>query len=155
MSVATRSPFREIESLRERIDRLFGDLPTESKVPPIDVQEMDDQVVVKATMPGIKPEDIEVTVENGMLKIYGESKEERDETKGTWHLVERSYGSVSRSIMLPAAVTEDAAEAKLEDGVLEVRLPKAAPSAQTRIEVKGVGMGTDVDASAGEEATAV
>jgi HSP20 family protein len=142
MSIAPRSMFRDLETLRDRIDRLFSDvrllpeIPAHGGlVPPVDLQETETEIIVKASMPGIKPDDIHVKVDNNVLTIRGESREEQDETKGTWHVHERRFGSMYRSLTLPSAVTEDQAEAKMQDGVLEIHLPKSDLSRGKEIKI--------------------
>jgi HSP20 family protein len=143
MSIAPRPVFRELETLRDRFERLFSDiapfadLRTEGTLmPSVDVQETEKEIVVKASLPGIRAEDIDVQVDQGMLIIRGESREERDEKEGTWHVHERRVGSIYRSMPLPSPVKEDQAEAKMTDGVLEIRLPKSETPSGKRIEVK-------------------
>lgn len=125
------------------MDRLFTDFGRLSDIrengslaPAIDLQETEDEIVVKATMPGIKSEDIEVKVAQNTLTIRGESREAREETQGTWHTRERRMGSVYRSMTLPSPVSEDRAEATMSDGVLKIRLPKSGDTTGKRIEVK-------------------
>ncbi len=102
---------------------------------PLDVQETDDGVLVKASLPGVKPEDIAVEVRNGVLTIKGESHEHRDETRGRWHVVERRVGSVERSVTLPTPVDESSGDAKYEDGVLTVAFKKSVEKPGKKIEV--------------------
>jgi HSP20 family protein len=135
--------FRDMETLRDRLDHIFSDTDvTREKatngplVPPVDIHETESEIIVKASMPGIKTEDIEVQVDRGVLTIRGESHEKRDESKGMWHVHERRFGSMYRSFTLPVPVKEDEAEATMRDGVLEVHLPKSEPSTGKRITVK-------------------
>jgi HSP20 family protein len=143
MSIATRSMLRELETLRNRIDRMFSDdeLAGEARsegamAPALDVQETDDEIVVKASMPGIKPEDVEVKLDRDVIKIRGTCREERDEEKGTWHVHERRFGTMYRSFTLPAPVDEERAEATMKDGVLEIHLPKSDVTPGKQITVK-------------------
>lgn len=139
MSITSWSPLRELEALRERLDRLVGELTgREGSAPavPLDVQETADSIVVRASMPGFKPDDISVELSQGVLTIRGESREEREEHGGTWHLKERRIGTVYRALTLPAPVKEDQAQATLEHGVLEIRLPKAEEAPQRRVPVQ-------------------
>jgi HSP20 family protein len=145
MSIAPRAMFRELETLRDRIDRLFSDggvLPDIGEagmlVPPIDVQEKDNEILVRATMPGINADDVDIKVDHNMLTIRGESREERDEKDGTWHVHERRFGSMYRRLPLPTPVKEEEAEATMHDGVLEIRLPKADESRSKTIKVTSV-----------------
>jgi HSP20 family protein len=139
MSITSWSPLRELETLRERLDRLVSELTGREGGAlgiPLDIQETADSIIVRASMPGFKPEDIAVEVNQGVLTIRGESREEREEAGGTWHLRERRVGSVYRAETLPAPVKEDQAQATFEHGVLEIRLPKAAPTPQRRIPIQ-------------------
>ena len=102
----------------------------------MDVSETADQVVVKAEVPGIDPKEINITLAGDMLTIKGEKKSEREETKENYHLVERSYGSFSRSLKLPAAVVVDKIEASYQKGVLTISCPKKEEVKPKTIEVK-------------------
>jgi HSP20 family protein len=128
------------------MDRLFEDffgprrwglVPWEGEwAPPLDLAETADQVVVKAEVPGIDAKDINITLSGDLLTIKGEKKSEREETKESYHLVERSYGSFARSVTLPAAVDVDKIEAKYEKGVLTVTCPKKEAVKPKAIEIK-------------------
>jgi len=126
-------PFREITSLRDAMDRLleesfirpgllFGETP--SGMLPVDMYETDDQVVVKATVPGVKPEDIDVTVTGDLLTIKGEFKSEEETKKRNYLRQERRYGSFCRQVGLPAGVDTDKVKATFEHGVLTLEMPK-------------------------------
>jgi len=142
MSITPRSRFLDLETIRERFDRLFSDLTSsagiseERSMLPIDIQETDHEVVVKASVPGVKPEDINVEVHHGMLSIRGESSEHRDEALGKWHVVERRVGSFSRMVTLPSPVDESSADATYEDGVLTVTFQKTLEQVGKKIEIK-------------------
>lgn len=140
MSITTWNPWRELEAVRERFDRLFGELARwrggEELGIPLDVQETDDAIIVRASLPGIRPEDISVELNQGILTIRAETREEREESKGTWHIRERRVGSAYRAITLPAPVREDEAQATYEHGVLEIRIPKAEAAERRRIPVQ-------------------
>jgi HSP20 family protein len=134
---------RELDTLRNRIDRLFSEddldvraRPEGAITPALDVQETDAEILVTVSMPGIKPDDVEVHVDNNVLTVRGSTREERDETQGTWHVHERRFGSVFRSISLPAPVNDEAADASMADGVLTVRLPKTDEPRGKKITVK-------------------
>lgn len=142
MSITTWSPMREIETFRERMDKLFSEMTIMPRtiVEPgflaLDVQETDNDVVIKASLPGFKTEDLNVEISKGALTIRGESKEEREEKNSTYHLQERRYGSVQRAVTLPASVDEDEAKATLENGVLTVTVPKSERTPTRRIDVE-------------------
>jgi HSP20 family protein len=128
-------PFAELELLRSRMDRLFDDAMG-AWTPAIDVQRDDDKLIVRADVPGIKPDEITVEVDEGLLTLSGEH-EETEEEKGTDFVRrERRYGSFRRAIALPRNVDADAITAVTQDGVLEVTVPlpseeQAAPKVIT------------------------
>ena len=106
--------------------------------PRIDVKETDKEILIAAELPGTNEKDISLTLQNGVLTIQGEKKVEYDEEKENYHVMERSYGSFPRSLRLPDTVDEDKVEARFENGVLKVSLPKRAEAlgAQRRIDIK-------------------
>ncbi len=134
-----------MDTIRDRFDRLFSDLTNgagmgeERSAMPLDVHETDDGVIVKASVPGVKPEDLTVEVRNGILTIRGESSEDRDETRGRWHVVERRVGSVERSVTLPVPVDDASGDAKYEDGILSISFKKSVEKPGNKIEVKATG----------------
>ncbi|MDH5695406.1 MAG: Hsp20/alpha crystallin family protein [Dehalococcoidia bacterium] len=130
-------PFRELEEMERRFGEIFGRpflpavwrrLPVEEKgwAPAIEMFEKEDKYVVKAELPGIKEEDIDVSVVGDTLTIKGERKAETEVKEEDYYCCERSYGSLFRSIALPSTVDTKKIEASYDDGVLEVSLPKAA-----------------------------
>ena len=92
--------------------------------PSVDVSETDDEVQVTADLPGLTEKDVEVTLEDGALTIRGEKKEEREEKKRNYHLVERSYGRFERAVALPHGIDPGKVKARFRNGVLHVTLPK-------------------------------
>jgi HSP20 family protein len=141
-----REPLGELSRLRREVDRMWEDFfgprgwglrPWEGEwAPAIDVSETADKVEVKAEVPGIDPKEINITLTGDVLTIKGEKKSEREETKESYHLVERSYGSFSRSLTLPAAVEVDQIDARYEKGVLTVTCPKKEEVKPKAIEIK-------------------
>ena len=136
--------------LRREIDRLFDDVFTGRGTsassgwrPAVDVHEDAKELRFDVELPGIRPEDIEVDVENGVLTIRGEKSEERkeDEKEGRYHIVERSYGSFFRSFQLPQGVDESQIHADVEQGVLRIRIPKTALPQPRRIQIGQTGGG--------------
>ncbi|NPV08577.1 MAG: Hsp20/alpha crystallin family protein [Anaerolineae bacterium] len=131
-------------TLRDAIDRLFE----ESIVRPwasltgmgrgmsVDVYDQDDHIMVEATLPGVKPEDVDIRVEGNMLTIKAEKKQEKDISEDRYTYRERSYGMMQRSLILPSAVKAEGAEAKMENGELKLSLPKAEEARARRIQVK-------------------
>lgn len=142
MSITTRSPRKEIETLQDRFNRMLAEFDTwpwtsaSVTMMPIDLQENDDEIIVKASLPGFQAEDIDVEFRNSMLHLSGETKEEKEEKEGTWHRRERRVGRVERSISLPAAVDPEKVEATMADGVLTVTMPKKESSPGQKITVK-------------------
>lgn len=141
--IIRRDPFRELMSIRNMMDRLFDNAfanwdweqPFYSELP-LDVVENDDEYVVKASLPGMNPDDLEITYSGNTLTIKGEIKSEEENKKGHYHIRERSYGSFARSITLPSSVKADKIEASYEAGVLKLTLPKAEEAKPKRISVK-------------------
>ena len=141
------SLFREIErtfdefSRRSPLAGFAGFGGDGAMMPKIDVSEGKDAIEVMAELPGCSEKDIDITLSEGVLTIRGEKKTERDETdkEKNWHVVERSYGSFSRSIPLPFTPDSAKVEAKFDKGVLRVKLPKPAEIAkkEKKIEIRG------------------
>jgi HSP20 family protein len=118
-------PFAEIARLQDSI--FSRNLPVEAKRefrPSVDIFEDEKTIQVKADLPGIKPEEIKIEVDNGILTLSGERKLEKEDKKDGYHRVERVYGAFTRSFTLPDAVQSDGIEAKYNEGVLTVVLPK-------------------------------
>lgn len=137
--------FRGVNRLRREVDDIFSRFfdtgqPSETSpgafMPAINVKETEDSFEVSAEVPGLKPEEIQVEYNDGVLTLSGEKKEEREEDKGNYHVVERHFGSFSRSVRLPKEVDVEKLQATHKDGVLSVQLPKASKSASKTIEVK-------------------
>jgi HSP20 family protein len=139
-------PFREVSRLHREMDRLWDEFfgpgrkafqPLEAKwSPAVDVSETADKVVIKAEVPGMEAKDIEISLSGDVLTFKGEKKSEREEKKENYHLVERSYGSFTRSLRLPAAVDADKIEAKYKQGVLSITCPKKEEAKPKAIEIK-------------------
>jgi HSP20 family protein len=136
-------PFREMMTLRNWMDHwmdtpmtaLSGWQPANWDLA-LDVAETDEAFQVKASLPGIAPEDLEITYNNNVLTIKGEVKEEKDLEEQRYHLRERRYGSFSRSITLPSLVKAEAIEASYEAGVLTLHLPKTEEAKPKRIPIR-------------------
>jgi HSP20 family protein len=139
-------PFRDLMSLREAMDRLFEESvvrPGEGWVATrgagtlaVDMYETADNVIVKTALPGVSPEDVDVSVVGDVLTIRGECKAEEEVQEGNYLLRERRYGAFSRALRLPNDVVADEATADYKDGVLTLTLPKSAETQPKRIEVK-------------------
>jgi HSP20 family protein len=134
----TTSP---IFGLRREIDRLFEDTFTRggnSWTPAVDIKETDNDLRLDLELPGLRPEDVEITAENGILTIRGEKRTERKEgEENRYHLVERSYGSFMRSFTLPQGVDENQIQASFDNGILSIQIPKAALPQPKKIQISG------------------
>jgi HSP20 family protein len=141
-------PMSDLVSLRDAMDRLFEDsfvtprtwlAPQGMGEPSLDVYETQNEVVVKAALPGIKPEDVDITLTGEMLTITGETKEETEQKDKNYFRRERRYGSFSRSVALPEGLEGDKAEAKFENGVLTLSIQKSEQVKPKKIQVKTNG----------------
>ena len=120
-------PFADLEDVRSRIDRVFGDMANGGERQwnlALDVVDRDDKYVVRADLPGLKPEEVKIEVEDDVLTISAEHEESEEEKKDDYVRRERRYGAFSRSMSLPKGVTADQIEATAKDGVVEVSIPK-------------------------------
>jgi HSP20 family protein len=135
MAMERWQPFSELMSLRQAMDKLFEDSVVrpsrglgalgEVPVPALDVYQTPNEMVVKATLPGLKPEDVTIDITGERLTIKGETKAEQDIKKEDYLYQERRYGAFSRSVILPTGLKTDKCEATMEDGVLTLSIPKA------------------------------
>lgn len=145
-SLVRWEPVRDLVSLREAMDRLVeesfvrpgvGRLPPSDTVSlPLDMYETDDAVVVKSAIPGVKPEDIDISITGDVLTIKGETKVEEELKEENYVRRECRYGAFSRSVSIPVDVVTDKAEAEFVDGVLKLTLPKAEEVKPKTIRVK-------------------
>ena len=136
-------PFRDMLSLRADMDRLFsslfGGFREEREgfwAPIVDIEEDNENITVKAEIPGMKKDDIKVSVKGNMLTITGERKQESETKEKTFHRVERSYGKFSRMITLPSDVEADKVKASYKDGILNITLPKPEAIKPKHIDVE-------------------
>ena len=144
-SLTHRDPFREMLSLRSTMDRLVRNYmvseptiwqrPIERNVA-VDIAEDEDQFIVKASLPGINPDDLNITFTDDTLTISGEFKAEKEEEGTRFHLRERSSGTFSRSIRLPLGVNSDDIEANYDAGVITLQLPKLDEVKPRKIKVQ-------------------
>jgi HSP20 family protein len=119
-------PFTELGELRSRLDRMFDewlDGRERAWTPAIDVVREDGHLVVRADLPGIKPEEVKIEVEDDILTVSGEHEESKEKKDKNYVRRERRYGSFSRSMALPAGIDPKTIEAKTRDGVVEVTIP--------------------------------
>ena len=139
-------PFRELEEIERRFGDIFGQvllpalrrLPLEERgwAPPLEVFEKEDKFVVKAELPGLKEDDIDVAVVGDTLTIKGEKKAETEVKEEDYYCCERSYGSFFRSVALPSHIDAKKIEASYEEGVLEITLPKIPEVKPKKVAVK-------------------
>ena len=136
-------PMREMMTLREAMDRLFDDAFTRPinninnwGAPAIDLYQTDNDVVVKAALPGLKTEDVQISITGDVLTLKGEFKQNNEVKETTYHIKEQRYGSFERSVMLPTDVQSEKAKAEFENGILTVTLPKAEQVKPKTITVK-------------------
>lgn len=140
-AVVRFDPFRDITALRDDMNRLFsrtfGDGPTagSSWSPAIDIFDTADAIVLKAELPGLKAEDIDIQVDDDVLTLTGERRFEDRVEEGRYHRIERAYGRFQRSVTLPPNVKVDEISANVDHGVLEVRVPKADEAKPRKIAV--------------------
>ncbi len=145
MSNLTRwEPVREMMTLREAMDRLFDDAFTRPinlrdggwSAPAVDMYQTDDEVVVRAALPGFKADEVQINVTGDVLTLRGEMKQQEEKKERAWHIREHRWGSFERSIALPTDVRADKAVADFENGVLTITLPKAEEVKPKTISVK-------------------
>lgn len=140
-------PFQELNELQNRLTTLFGRTPLRPGngeeaitladwAPVVDISEDDKEYVVKAELPGLKREEVKVTVEDGVLSISGERKAEKEEKTRKYHRIERSHGSFLRSFTLPEGCDPAQVNAEFKDGVLNVHLAKSPKAQPKAIEIK-------------------
>ena len=125
-TLTRRDPFAELGEMRSRFDRLFGEWLNGHErawTPAIDVVREDDHLVVRADLPGMKPEEVKIEVEDDILTVSGEHRESKEQKEKNYVQQERRYGSFSRSMALPVGVDAKKIKAKTHDGVVEVTIP--------------------------------
>ena len=136
-NIIRRSPFFELNSLQDRMNQLFNQpfggfenfgfeqqLAPENFLPPVDISEDDHNITLQAEIPGVKQEDLNITLENNVLTISGERKFKEEEKKENFHRIERRYGKFTRSFTLPATVDAEKVNATFENGLLNITLAK-------------------------------
>jgi HSP20 family protein len=146
MNIVKWSPFRELEDIQTRLNRVFSDVPVRRPegdglffsdwAPVVDIQETDKEYLIKAELPEVKKEDVKIEVLDGVLTIQGERTKEKEEKGKKFHTVERSYGKFIRQFALPTEVEAVKVQADYKDGVLNVHLPKTVAAKPKTVEVK-------------------
>ncbi len=125
-------PAREMMTLREAMDHLFDDAFTRPltlrdgwSVPAIDMYQTDDEIVVKASLPGFKTEEVQINITGEVLTLKGEARQAEEKKEKAWHMREQRWGTFERAVALPTEVVADKARAEFENGILTITLPKA------------------------------
>ena len=163
MAIVRWEPLREFTTLQNEMNRLFGtvfDTPTPSNggtmrrwMPAMDLMETEDHFVLRADLPGLSEEDVNIEVEDRVLTVSGERRSEHEHENEGYHRIERSYGSFSRSLTLPQGIDPGAVAAEFDRGVLEVRIPKPEERKPHRVEIGGgaiEGEGTETSTTSEE-----
>lgn len=147
MTLLRRSPTREMVNLRDTLDRFFDErfftpmgsslweMDSANGAIPLDIVEEGNDIRVKASMPGVKPQDLHVEVMDDRLHIWGESREDKERKEEDYHLREHHYGRVERMVTLPYSVNSDKAKAEFKDGMLSLTLPKSAETPRKEIKI--------------------
>jgi HSP20 family protein len=146
MAIVRWDPVRELASMHERLNRLFEEFGGRAEdegimrgdfLPPVDIYQTDaHEVVLKAEIPGLKKEDIDLRIEQNTLTITGERRVEKAVEKDHYHRMERTYGTFSRSFSLPSTIDTEKVRAEYKDGVLSVTLPLREESKPKQISVE-------------------
>jgi HSP20 family protein len=149
MTLVRWDAFRELEEMSDRLNRMFSRPAIGTKngngkealtvadwTPTVDISETDGEYLIKAELPEVKKEDVKVTLEDGVLILSGERRQEKEEKHAKYHRMERSYGSFVRSFSLPELVDESKVKAEYKDGVLSLHLPKSEKVKPRAIDVK-------------------
>jgi HSP20 family protein len=145
MAIVRWEPFRDMLASQREFDRLFreafnpavadGELSTRTWAPPVDIYEDGDSLVLKAELPGVNPDDMDIRVENNTLYLKGERKFEKEVKEQNYHRVERSYGTFMRTFSLPNSIDADKVGANYKDGVLVLTMPKKEEAKPKTIKV--------------------
>jgi HSP20 family protein len=156
MTIVRWEPLRELGSLQNEMNRLFNtvfDAPAPGNgstmrrwVPAMDLVETDEHFVLRADLPGLGEDDINIELEDGTLTVSGERKAEHESKNEGYYRVERAFGGFSRSLTLPKGVDPEAVSANFDRGVLEVRIPKPEERKPRRIEISGAGQQQTIEA---------
>ena len=145
MAITRFDPFRDLVRMQERLNHIFGDadrgnddvLSRGDWMPPVDIFENErHEIVLKAELPGISREDIDIRVDNNLLTIRGERKRDQETKQESYHRVERVYGAFTRSFQLPSTVNAEQVAAEFKDGLLTVVLPPREEAKPRQIQVK-------------------
>jgi HSP20 family protein len=152
MALVRWEPAREVDSLQSEVNRVFdaffgnGASRTRRWVPAMDLVETEESLVLRADLPGLSRDDVEIEIKDGVLTVAGERKAEHEEKAEGYYRVERAFGRFSRSLTLPDGIDAESVAAEFADGVLEVRIPKPEQRKPHRVAIGG----ESVDGSATE-----
>ena len=145
MAVIQWDPFRDLNTLQDRMNRLFEEANrgwksdegpgTTAWSPAVDIFETEDEIIVKAEVPGMGRKDIDLSLENNVLTLKGDRRFQKETKEENYHRIERSYGSFTRSFSIPAMVNEDKIRADYNDGVLSISLPKKERAQAKQIKI--------------------
>lgn len=143
MSVLRWDPFQDLLSLQDEMNRVFDraygqttrDQATRAWAPALDIAERNDAYLVTVEVPGVNPDDIDVTLENNLLTIQGERHQAQDSADQRFHRIERAYGTFRRSVSLPSTVQADAIQASYDNGLLRLVVPKAEQAKPKKIAI--------------------
>src|SRR5688500_9677461 len=155
MALVRWEPAREVDSLQSEVNRVFdaffggaanGATRARRWVPAMDLVETDDHLVLRADLPGLNKDDVNIEIKDGALTVSGERRAEHEDKSEGFYRIERAFGGFSRSLTLPDGVDADKVDASFDNGVLEIRIPKPAARKPHRVEIGGAsvnGTGTE------------
>lgn len=145
MNIIKWDPFRDLATLRERMNRLFEeayssrgeekDMVSSAWNPSVDIYEKENEIVLKAEVPGIDENDIEIKIEDNTITLNGERKFEKETKEENYHRIEQSYGSFYRSFTLPQNINQDKIKAESENGILKITMPKKAELKPKKVKI--------------------
>jgi HSP20 family protein len=147
MALARWDPFRELEDVSDRLNRMLARPATQTPrgketmivadwTPSVDITETEGAYQITAEIPDVKKDDVKITLEDGVLTIQGQRKQEQEQQSTKYHRIERSYGSFARTFSLPDVIEVEKVKAEFKDGVLHLHLPKSEKAKPKTIEVK-------------------
>jgi HSP20 family protein len=144
MTLVRFDPIRDLVGIQERLSRLMADSQRTTDdgygawLPPVDIFEKGDDLLIRAEVPGVDKDDIDIRVENGVLQIRGERRPNAEVQEGNAYRLERAYGRFNRSFTLPTTVDASRIAAKYKDGVLELSIPKAESAKPKKVQIETV-----------------
>jgi HSP20 family protein len=148
MAMSRWDPFRELSSIQNELNRLFGRTfsaeggearEAAAWVPAIDVAETQDRFVITAELPGVEPDDVDISVENSVLTLRGDRRFYRETKEDDFHRIERRFGNFARSITLPSTADPQGIKASFDAGVLTIEVPKKEEAKPRKIQIKATG----------------